>query len=126
MNVGLAITAIGGGGTPAAGISGALTATNAPNIFDLEGVGFSGGGSFGFGTDIMSGTARDGSAVMGIQVAGFGVSAPLPEGHGELTTTAIASLNWLPTWMKDGIIASANNLYNNMLTDSQKKIIEGS
>ncbi|MPM69798.1 hypothetical protein SDC9_116746 [bioreactor metagenome] len=124
-NVGLILTGIGGGGTPAAAVTGALTVTTADEIFDLNGKGSSGGGSWGFGADAVTGNARDGSTVFGVQVVGFGASVPLPEAHGQLTLTGVISLNWLPQWLKERIISSANDAYNSMLTDEQKAMIEG-
>lgn len=113
-NIGLAGTGIAGGGTPAAGIIGGVAVTNADTIYDLNGVGFSTGMSWGIGADVTGGTALDGSAVIGGQFSFFGVSSPFPEGHGELTATGIISLNWLPRWIKDWIIKYANDLYNDL------------
>lgn len=124
-NIGLVATGTAGGGTPSAALVGALTATNAETIFDLEGMGFSGGGSFGFGADYIAGKARDGSLVSGIQVIGLGISVPLPEGHGMITATKVLSLNWLPKSIKNWLINNVKDMYNDFLTDEQKDTIEG-
>jgi RHS repeat-associated protein len=112
-NIGLVIAGLVGGGTPSASIVGAYTETRAESIFDLEGIGFSSGGSHGFGMDSISGKARDGSYVSGIQVVGFGLSAPLPEGHGTITISKVISLNWIPNYAKIFIKKDKSLVYRN-------------
>lgn len=126
-NFGVILAGSGGGGTPSAGISGTFTMTNADTIFDLSGVGFATGGSAAFGLpvslgiDVIGGTAQDGTAVVGGQIA-VGVSTPWPEGHGELSCTGVISLNWLPKWMKNGISNLINGTYDTLSPEQQDAI----
>ena len=110
-NMGLMVSGVLGGGMPAAGALKTGTYTNADTIWDLNGVGFAVGGSFGVGVDAVFGEARDGSPVYGVQVSGLGPSTPFPEGHGELTKTVVIPLDWLPTYVKKEIYNYANDFW---------------
>lgn len=123
-NIGFIYAGSFGGGTPSAAANGILTITNAETIFDLQGLGITGGGSAAFGLpvsvgiDVVSGTSQDGKTVVGGQIA-IGVSTPFPEAHGTLSDTGVASMNWLPDFMRKWITDVIMNVYNS-LPESKK------
>lgn len=95
-NVGILLSISAGGGTPNAGAGGVVMVTTADTIYDLSGVGVSGGASAWIvGADMLAGTARNGDPVVGIQI-GLGISAFPIEGHAEVSYGGVISLNWLP------------------------------
>ena len=92
-NVALVGSAAGGGGTPSAGAGVFVTATNAPNIDELEGSYVQGGGSYGegmiVGGDVSLFGSEGGNIYMGLTLsAGIGGNIPVPgEIHGEVGRT---------------------------------------
>jgi hypothetical protein len=108
-NVGIIPGLTIGGGTPSASAGGIITVTTANTIFDLNGIGFSAGGSAAFGLpvyiggDTIVGTAKDGTPVYGVAIS-VGGGTPWPEGHANISISGVISLNWLPIWMKNSII----------------------
>jgi len=126
-NFGIILSGEGGGGTPAASISGTFTMTNADTIFDLSGLGFGGGGSAAFGLpislgiDVIGGATKNGIPVYGGQIV-IGASTPWPEGHGFLSYSGVISLNWLPNWLKNEISDIINRIYNTMTPEQQEAL----
>ena len=108
-NVGIALFGEAGAGTPSFSIGLSYVETNAETIWDLEGVGFTIGGSGGVGYlsggyDIIGGSSRDGSPVIGSQVSiSYNIPSPIPvpiEMHGTISATKVISIDELGWFMK--------------------------
>ena len=121
-NYGVLVTAALGGGTPAASVSYIASITNADTIWDLEGIGISVGGSSYVGADFTVGTARDKSAVFGVQGSLSLVSAEVPiELHGVMTYSFILAEESIPLYLREELREQTIMLYREYMLSTVSK-----
>ena len=121
-NYGVLVTAALGGGTPAASVSYITSITNADTIWDLEGIGISVGGSSFVGADFTVGTARDKSAVFGVQGSLSLVSAEVPiELHGVMTYSFILAEESIPLYLREELREQTIMLYREYMLSTVSK-----